>query len=950
MSEYQQGGLAAATAQPPSDEPVANSLLRALAQPHTTTAEAKKQASEILQEYRSGEAFAPEKELLEKFRETAESSRQALREARERVLGRKRDPAQRWFKVAAALGRPTRTGAFGESLGHLAGTLSEDLEAQQAFEQAKQAELMGLQTQMQGIDQSLLQNELALAQMRRRAEAGLAERALTTMGKSTADPRASATKVLDRTYLTNEYVPFISGGSADAAKGIEELGLAVKQLKSGKTSLTGPFVGSVSTLPFIGKAIQDVIWPKGTAVREMVETSVQRSLRPILGSQFTAQEGTRLIERVYNPRLPEKVIAERVDRLREQLERAYREKIRMAQYFEKNRTLEGFEGKVDWTVSDFLPDDNKEVSVRMPDGSLIQVKPGTTRQEAIRIWKEQNEPQMAKGGKVKKTAQALEKDFRALSRRVTDPDLKKRLEKYLKKEKTRPSQLKEQAYAEGGEVAQPLSLDDLPDEESEELSQILGEGALGAGVGAGVGAAAGDVATRVQGAIEGVPSRYSTAPEHKILRGIEASGGDLEEMARGIKRGQRQGVPETLMDTGDMGTQIVAEEAIEQGSPLADDVLEEMSERMEEGRQRVAERINKSLKPYPYFEHMNRLTSDLYENARPLYEEAYRVHPGISINDVPALSKVLQTPDGKRAVKMALRLLRNRGKKIGKEDATGLVRRPSLEFLDYVKRGFDQIISKEENMGSTTLGRSMRDLRNELRSQLDAVAPEYAAARSQYAGDLEVLDALQGGRDQFMRLTPEEINTEIEAMSPAEHRAYRTGVAQRLYETIHRPTSQLNAARRLIGSPAMREKLRLLFKKESEARIFEEALNREMKLFDRLRRLHRRGAGKRERRLAKDIAPIHPLRHAGTLSISPLMGTLRILLHPRELGEKKADEILKILRKGTPKEIDEMVKRLAPIARHRKRLRTRRGRAAKVGAAVGAVTAPFIDEIIDTED
>lgn len=946
---FQEGGLAAVS--PPSED-VTPTLLQLLTQQYTTSPEAQQEAREILERYQSGEPFAAEEELLGKFRETAESSRQALREAREKVLGRKRDPSAMWFRLAQAFGRPTQTGAFGETLGFVGEALADERAARSEGAQQQQMQLLELDQALAGVDQNLLQNELALASARRKAEADLAQRALGTLGKtpvglSATDPRAAAAKALDSAYI-KEYVPFITGGSADAAKGLEELAIAVKTLRGGSRYLTGPIVGSISTLPWIGKPTQDILWPKGTDVREMVETSVQRSLRPILGSQFTAQEGQRLIERVYNPRIPEPLIAARVERLAQSLERAYREKVRAAEYFEKKGTLTGFQGKVDWALSDFLLGDQ---DVKMPDGSIIQVPEGTTREQAIRIWREK--PKKAKGGRIRKVAKKLREkdpvyqDLRRLYKEVDDPELKKRLKNYLAKKKTAEF-AQRQAYQEGGEVglAEPLTLDDLPSEDSQELENLLSEGLIGAGVGATAGAAAADVGTRLQGALEGV---RSTRGDRKIVGGMQAADEDIEALGAEVKRARRQGVPTTLMDLG-RGTRIVGQEALTQGSELADETIEEMEDRIEQSRERVAERINKSLKPYPYFEHTDRLTSDLYENARPLYEEAYRAHPGISIQDVPALRQIMESPDGKRAIKMAIRLLRNQGKTVGKKDAVGMVRKPSLEFLDYVKRGFDQIISKEEAQGSTPLGRSMRELRNNLRSQLDLVSDEYTAARAQYAGDLEVLDALRSGREEFMRITPEEVRREVAEMTPAEHRAYRTGVAQVLYDTIHRPTSDINAARRVIGSPATRDKLKLLFTRQREARIFEEALRREMRLFDRLRKLKRRGETGREQRIAGEIVSDHPMRHAGTFSLSPLMGALRILLNPRPLTSKQADEIIKTLNRGTPKEIDEVVKRLSPLMRQQDRLKRRRSRAAKVGAAVGAVTAPFVHEEIDTEN
>ena len=64
------------------DDEVTQSMLEALTAGRTTTPQAQQQAQGILSRYTSGEAFKPEEELLQNLRESAESSRQALVQAR----------------------------------------------------------------------------------------------------------------------------------------------------------------------------------------------------------------------------------------------------------------------------------------------------------------------------------------------------------------------------------------------------------------------------------------------------------------------------------------------------------------------------------------------------------------------------------------------------------------------------------------------------------------------------------------------------------------------------------------------------------------------------------------------------------------------------------------------------------------------------------------------------
>lgn len=149
--------------------------------------------------------------------------------------------------------------------------------------------------------------------------------------------------------FAKDYVSFNQGGAQDAAKQIAQLRDVSSALKDPKANLTGTLVGNMP------EAVNTIVNPKSVAMRERVEEVVQRSLRAILGAQFTEKEGERLIARAYNPRLSEKENAVRVDRLLTQLEGAYKSKVDASKYFEKNGTLEGFRGKMP-SMGDFDPE------------------------------------------------------------------------------------------------------------------------------------------------------------------------------------------------------------------------------------------------------------------------------------------------------------------------------------------------------------------------------------------------------------------------------------------------------------------------------------------------------------------------------------------------------------------------------------------------------------------
>ena len=134
-----------------------------------------------------------------------------------------------------------------------------------------------------------------------------------------------------------EYVKWTTGGRADTEKMLTQLGEAADALEAGEQNLTGPMIGSVPD------AVTAFIAPEAISTRERVEEVVQRSLREILGAQFTEREGERLIARAYNPRLSEEENARRVRAVEKQLRDMMANKDAAAAYFRENGTLTGFE-------------------------------------------------------------------------------------------------------------------------------------------------------------------------------------------------------------------------------------------------------------------------------------------------------------------------------------------------------------------------------------------------------------------------------------------------------------------------------------------------------------------------------------------------------------------------------------------------------------------------------
>ena len=102
-----------------------------------------------------------------------------------------------------------------------------------------------------------------------------------------------------------------------------------------------------------------------------------------------------------------------------------------------------------------------------------------------------------------------------------------------------------------------------------------------------------------------------------------------------------------------------------------------------------------------------------------------------------------------------------------------------------------------------------------------------------YAGEIEVIDALELGKTKFKSMAPEEITKLFKDMSAAEGEAFIIGVNRHLTDLVNNPSTNANYAQRIIGSKNTKLKLKAMFPDIDDAgmALYEAALLREAQLF-----------------------------------------------------------------------------------------------------------------------
>ena len=383
---------------------------------------------------------------------------------------------------------------------------------------------------------------------------------------------------------------------------------------------------------------------------------------------------------------------------------------------------------------------------------------------------------------------------------------------------------------------------------------------LGGAVGVGIPLAAKAAGATLRWAgdrVSASPQRIAARSAEKMNAALEQSGLKPSDITRILSEDKAMTVPSVVANTG-RGLTDLAETVAQRTGAGARQIEDTLISQKLGARERAYSQAVKGLKPGNYYDDEQRLVKDLRDSAGSLYDTAYQ-HG--AVND-PRINEVLQHPEFKSFFDKAQGIAKSEAMaaKLRGEDPSKFLlpelytleldpvtqvmtpkvtRLPDVRTLDYMKRGIDATIDsgfRGQGM-STAEAQALKQLRNQFVSAIDDNVPAYATARKGYAGDMEVIDALRAGMNDFGKLDHEQVVKMVAGMSSAEKDAFRTGVTRDIYSKIMGPSGNYNAAQRVIGSPEMREKLKPLFNNPGEYKLFEAALQRESQLFSEANRV-----------------------------------------------------------------------------------------------------------------
>lgn len=932
----------------------------------STTPEAQGYARKFLNKQLNSPITNQQNEILTQMEKEAAKAQSVLRAARQKLMARRYNPADKWYALSKALGAPTQVGGVGELASRAAGALGESSKAKQTYEETQDKDALGMDETMSKLQMELLALKSGVLTGQGKNDVELAKESLKTLGRRVSPGvQNKAQQAVDREFA-KDYLEWIQQGAPESEKTQTELGMARDRLRgytvdengervpikeddylSRALGPTGRVAGTIGTIPFAGKAMQDVLMPGAADIRELVESTVQRSLRPILGAQFTEKEGERLIARVYNPRLKPEINASRVERLLKQVKEASANKTAAAKWFEDHGTLQGFQGKFRYTMADFMPKDINELAPQAEDSNADDEIPAI-------------EPGAAVGEPAQNSPEGVRRTIGGRPVYRIDELPKKRIKK----------KIDWLGFAEGGAVAKPGTVlvelkdgtlveadagatqeDVLGGDDGDGYDPTISRAALAA-LGAGTGYVGGRMLAGTSTGLKDLAKGERETPaQARLLRIMETSGLPPDQVTSTIRRLRRMGVPAMPLDASP-NLRGALETAIPQGGSESMDLMDRLSTRQSGARDRAMEQVNRGLKPDDYFDKEEEIKTKLYgdktkgieSESSPLYKAAEAQFPAVRSVQ---LGKLLDTPSGQKAVKAARKTMEDKGQSIGKVNAvTGAVMKPSLAFLNQVKIEMDNLIGQAKTKGAMGRVRDLTNLKKAFVTELDTATTDpatnsspYQEARGVYEQRKQHLDTLQMGREEFGKMQPQEVQRAVAGMNFEQKDAFRTGVAQKISEMLNTPSVDINAAKRLVGSPAMQAKLQALFDTPAEFRIFQTALQKEMEMFEGSQRLLGQEGTIRKRGAAPPQGLIERgAEKAPALGIfSPTHWALKYLRRKPEIDSKQAREVINLLKSSTPDELQHFEKQLGPKFGRKALRKKRSGRIGMAGAALGAI-------------
>ena len=208
------------------------------------------------------------------------------------------------------------------------------------------------------------------------------------------------------------------------------------------------------------------------------------------------------------------------------------------------------------------------------------------------------------------------------------------------------------------------------------------------------------------------------------------------------------------------------------------------------------------------------------EKAQPLYEAAFNNANEITPKTTEHLAKLRELPSFQEAMNAGMKRMADQGLDISSN---------KLRALHETKLALDDMIETKMRAGETNQAKTLIGMKNDLLKDMEKASPDYKLARAQFAGDSEMIDAMNKGKDVY-KLTEPELRKLVSDYSdnPSKFDAMRAGAAQAMLEKL-RASPDARPIKSVLGGDNER-KLRTLFQDDNTFDQFKNRLHSEERM------------------------------------------------------------------------------------------------------------------------
>jgi len=211
------------------------------------------------------------------------------------------------------------------------------------------------------------------------------------------------------------------------------------------------------------------------------------------------------------------------------------------------------------------------------------------------------------------------------------------------------------------------------------------------------------------------------------------------------------------------------------------------------------------------------------KDADVLYQAAWDSNAAITPKNAAGIARMQNFPSFAEALKAGSRRMQDMGLDI--TDPKNVLR-----GLHETKIAIDDMIKEAVRSGRGGQAGTLMDMKRQLLADMEKASPEYRTARQAYAGDSEMMTAMEEGKNIY-KMPEIDMRKMIDRFknSPSEYDAFRAGIAQAALEKLRTAAPGSDPLKVVLGRDA-EQKLRRAFRDDNAFDTFVARLQEESKM------------------------------------------------------------------------------------------------------------------------